>query len=92
METMEARVAKLERQLEGWAAKLDALVAKADEAGAGVKNDYRRSIDELKAKHAAAQAKLDELKAAGGDTWDTFKDSVENAWNDLEIAFKNLRK
>jgi len=35
-----------------------------------------------------AQAKLDEVKTAGSEKWETLKAGVESAWNDLEIAFK----
>ena len=37
-------------------------------------------------------AKLDEMKAADTEKWETFKTGVESAWNELEVAFKNLAK
>ena len=89
-ETMEAHVGKMEKKLKHWGAKLDELVARADEAGAEAKLDYRKGIDDLKAKHRAARAKLDELKTAGSDKWETFKDGVESAWTELEVAFTKL--
>lgn len=91
METMEAHVGKMETKLKRWGAKLDKLVAKAEEAGTDAKNDHRKRIDDLKAKHQMAQAKLDELKTAGSEKWETFKAGVESAWNDLETAFKKLK-
>ena len=91
MITAEANVGKLEAQLSHWGAKLDELVAKVEEGGAEVKTDYRNSIDDLKAKHRAAHAKLEEVKAAGSDKWDHFKTGLESAWNELENAFKSLK-
>ena len=73
-------------------AKLDRLVAKADEAGTEVKIDYRTSIDRIKDKHAVVQSKLDAYKAANGQKWDHFKGGVETAWRDFEDAFKSLKQ
>ena len=92
MGTMEAHVAMMDKQLKLWAVKLDKLVADAEKAGAEVKVDYRKGIDDLKAKHKVVQAKLDELKAAGSAEWETFKAGVESAWNEFEVAFKKLAK
>ena len=57
-------------------------------AGAEAKAARHQHIDDLKAKRLAAQAKLDELKAAGSGKWETFRAGVESAWTDLEIAIK----
>ena len=92
MKTMEAQVGKMETQLKQWGAKLDELTTKAGEAGAEVKIDYRKGIDEVKAKHQAAQSKLDEVKAAGCEKWGTLKSGVESSWNELAVAFKKLTK
>ena len=90
MENTEDNVGKLEPQLKQWGAKLDEFVAKADRAGTAARIDNRRRIEELKAKVKAAQAKLDEVKTAGSEKWETLKAGVESAWKDLEIAFKKL--
>jgi hypothetical protein len=91
MEKMEAHVGKMEKQLRQWGAQLDELVAKAEGAGTEAKVDYRKCIDDLKAKHQVAQSKLDELKAAGSEKWETLKTGVESAWNELDVAFKKLK-
>ena len=91
MERTEEHVGKLETQLKQWGAKLDEFVAKADKAGTMARIDNRKRIDDLKAKVHAAQAKLDEVKAAGSEKWDTLKTGVESAWNELELAFKKLK-
>ena len=90
MEKQKAHVGKVEAQLRQWGAKLDELVAKAEKAGTEAKIDYRKHIDDLKAKHQVAQAKLDELKTAGSEKWEIFKTGVEGACNELEGAFKKL--
>ena len=90
METVQARVAKMEEELRTWGAKLDVLIARADAAATGPKIDYRRRLDDMKRKYDTAQMKLDELKFAGSHNWERFMDGVENAWNDLEAAFRKL--
>ena len=82
MGPMEANIDKMEAQLKQWAVLIDSLAAKAE---------YRLSIDDLKAKRAVAQAKVDEFKAAGIEKWEGFKAGIERAWSDLEIAFNELK-
>ena len=91
METVGQEVGKIETRLRQLGAKLDKLVAKADEAGTEATIDYRRSIDHIKDKHAVVQSKLTAYRAANGQKWDSFKGGVELAWHDLENAFKALK-
>jgi hypothetical protein len=69
---------------------LDELRAEADAAGTKAKIGYRRRLDEMQTSYEAAQTKLDELKDAGGDKWETFKDGIETACNDLRAAFRRI--
>jgi Flp pilus assembly protein TadB len=91
MENMEGHVGKREAQLKRWGAKLDQLAAKAEKAGADAKFERRRRIDDPKAKLQAAQAKLAELQAAGGEKWKVLKTGVESAWNEIEATFRKLK-
>ena len=94
METLETNVKQLEARLELWTARLDGLVVKAErasaEASGKVKASYRKHLDDLKAQHQAAQAKLDEIRAAGEDQWAGLKPGAERIWDALEIAFNKL--
>ena len=90
MRTMEAYVSKMEKQHIHWAAKFDELVAKTEAAGAEAKIDLQKGIADLKVKQVLAQSKLDDLKVAGSENWETIKAGVENAWNELDAAFKKL--
>jgi len=92
MEARKANVGKMEAQLKEWGAKLDALVAKADAAGTDADIDYRKRVDDLKAKYQAAHAKLGELKSASSDKWETFETGLESAWSEFRDAFKSLAK
>jgi len=89
MEKTQENLGKLETQLKQWGARLDELVAKADRPAPTARIDNRRRIDDLKAKVQAAQSKLDEVRTAGSERWETLKTGVESAWSELELAFKN---
>ncbi|MGB8297814.1 MAG: coiled coil domain-containing protein [Polyangia bacterium] len=91
MENTPAHVGKMEEQLKHWGAKLDHLVAKVEKAGSDVNSERRKRVDDLKAKYQAAQAKLSEVKAAGGEKWATLKGGVESAWSELEAAFRKMK-
>jgi hypothetical protein len=90
METVAARVARMEAELRTWGAKLDALIAAADAVSTGAKIDYRRRLGDMKTKYEAAQMKLDELRFARSRNWESVMDGIENAWNDLEAAFRKI--
>jgi ElaB/YqjD/DUF883 family membrane-anchored ribosome-binding protein len=90
MKTVVAHVEKIEAELKQWAVKLDELMAKAGQATAETKAEYRLQLQDLKAKHRIAQTKLGELKASHKDRWDTFTSGVEGAWRDFEVAFQKL--
>jgi hypothetical protein len=92
MQMVEANAGKMEAQLRNWGVKLDKVWARAEAAGTGVKIEYRKGVDDLKAKYEVAHSKFDECKAAGSAKWGIFKTGLETAWSDLETAFKKLGK
>ena len=91
MGPMEANVDKMEAQLKLWAAQIDVLAAKVDKTCPWAKIECRQGIDDLKARRAVAQAKVDEFKAAGSGKWEEYKAGIEHAWSDLEVAFRNQK-
>ena len=84
---LQARVGKMESQLKEWGGKLEELASKAKDVA---KADYHKLLDDAHAKHRAAQAKLEELKEAGSDKWESLKSGAEKAWAEVEAAFKKL--
>lgn len=88
--SLEKTLSKMEDQLKLWGAKLHVLGAKGEVVGESVKIESRKHVDELKAKLAIAQSKLQQAKAAGSDKWDAFKLEVERYWEELETAFQRL--
>ena len=91
MEIEKMDVGKMETELKHWGVKLDDLVSKAERVGDDVNTEYHKRINYLRAKHSAAQLRLNELKTSGGEKWETVKTGFESAWNELELAFKKLK-
>ena len=90
METVEAHVEKMAAELKQWGTRLDKLMTEAHAAGADVKIDHRKRLDDLRQKYLEAEKRFAELKAAGSGKWEIFQGSVEAAWRELETAFTRL--
>ena len=90
MQGMEADVRNMEAELGRWSAKLDELRARTDAAGSELRFDYRKRLDDMSRKYAVAEQRLDELKAAGTAKWEIFRGGIEDAWSQLEEAFRKL--
>jgi len=91
-ETRGTHQGKMETRLKEWGARLDELIARADQVGATAQADYRQGVDDVRVKFRAAQTRLSELRTAGDDKWETFKTGMEIAWKDLEVTFKKLKQ
>jgi hypothetical protein len=92
MDKINENAGKMETHLKAWGLKLDELAAAVEASGSEAKSEYRKQLDDLKLKHYAVKLKLDALKDAGSDKWEVFKKEAEGVWNDIEGAFKNLKK
>ena len=92
METVGQEVGKIETRLRQLGAKLDRLVAKADEGGTDAETDYRTRLDHVRDKRALVQSRIDAYKAANGQKWESFKGGVETAWHELADAYKAIKQ
>jgi hypothetical protein len=84
-------VERIETQLSHWGTRLDDLTAHADVDGAPISVEGPLRIGDLESKYQATQTKLAAWKAVSGLKWGTCKLRVEQAWDDLEGAFEDLR-
>ena len=87
MERKDLYQEKMEAQLKEWQAKIDELTAKAQQASADAKLQYKKQMDVLRPKLEAAQQKLQELKTSGKNAGDNIKTGMEAAWNELKTAW-----
>jgi predicted phage gp36 major capsid-like protein len=89
MENKQAYREKLEAQMREWSAKIDLLKAKADQAEADAKIEYRNRIEDLRQKKEALKAKLGELQNASDAAWKDIRAGAEKAAADLKDALQS---
>jgi Ribonuclease G/E len=81
---------KMQAQLNDWTAKIDALIVKAEKAGAAKKAVYQEQIITLQAKKKVAEEKLQILKVAGADAWRDAKQAMDKISGDLRTAWNKF--
>jgi 4-oxalocrotonate tautomerase len=81
-------IQRLQSQYEEWKPEIEKLKAKAEQAAADAKVEYRKLVEDLQAKQKTARAKLDELRQSSGGAWEDLKTGIEGAWSELEKAVK----
>jgi hypothetical protein len=86
---MKTYIETVEAQLEYWGERFEKLAARAEISGA---DDFSAHIEELKRQQAAAEAKLEELKAAGKGKWERFRAEIWIIWNELENALDDFQQ
>ncbi len=86
----EAFQEKLETQLREWDKKIDGLKGKAKKAKADLRHDIEAQMEALRAKRAAAQDKLQELRQRGDSAWEDLKEGAEKTWDEMRKAIDNI--
>ena len=89
MDSKEAYREKLEAQMREWSAKIDLLKARADQAEAEAKIEYRNRIEDIRQRKEALQAKFRELENASDAAWKDIKAGTERAAADLRDALQS---
>jgi len=89
MNKKQAYEEKLQAQFDEWSAKIEVLKAKAEKAGADVKVDYQKTIEDLQKKKTNAKQKLQELHTASDDAWEDLQDGLKGAWSSFGAAIES---
>lgn len=63
-------VAKLKQQIDDINAQISEFENRAEEAGTKALDDFDAQVDQLREQAREMQAKLEEMKVAGEDSWD----------------------
>ncbi len=82
---------KMEAQIREWTAKIKELKARADQATADLKIKMYKEIDELKARQAEAQKKLDQIRGASAEKWESLKASSEQVMEEWKKKWENVK-
>lgn len=82
---------KYRAQLDEWQASIDKLSAKARKADAEAQVHMTSYVNDIRAKKAALEERLQRINAASNDAWSELKHGVEEAANDLSAALSNAK-
>jgi hypothetical protein len=91
MITREAYIEKMKIQLDELNIKMEQLSEKAAEAQESARSSYRKELDHLHLQSAQAKAKMDELKAASEDRWDTMVTEMEKVRDAFVHSFSYFK-
>ncbi len=80
---------KLQAQLDEWDAEIDKLKAKARGAQAEGKIAYEKEIEKLDAMKDTVSDKLTEFKNSSEEAWEDINIGLHDAINSLDDAFKS---
>ena len=84
-------VAKMKLQLDELNLKMGALEAKAREAKQDARAKYQEEMGKLRQQSKLAVAKLDEVKAAGEDTWEKMVSEMEKVRDAFTHSFNYFK-
>jgi hypothetical protein len=80
----------MQARLDEWKARLEVFKEKADQEETNLQLEYYTLIDEIKLEMETAHKKLEQLKQAGDETWEEFKDEVETTWDMLDELIRSI--
>lgn len=92
---MDTKRQESQQKIESQIDRVDQSISEARKRAKELPDDARSRLDqrinELEVHKVTLENKLDEMKSASSDEWESFKSDVENASQDLESAFNNLQ-
>ncbi len=91
MSKRDAYVEKMKLQLDELNVKMAQLEAKAKEAKEDARDKYKEEMGKLRQQSKVAVAKLDELKAAGEDSWEAMVAEMEKIRDAFKHAFNYFK-
>ena len=89
MEDKNAYEKKQQAQLDEWAAELDKLKAKAEQADAEGRIKLNEEIKKAEAMRARVEERLSELRASTDEAWTDLKSGIDNAADSLKNALNS---
>lgn len=88
----EAYADQLEARIREWVSGIDHLAARVDQSDPEIRLEFRKDINELRARGAAARARLEELREAQGEAWDDARIIAQRFAAELQSAVEEARE
>ena len=91
MSKRDTYVAKIKLELDDLNSKVDELEAKAKDAKEEARAKYKEELAKLRHQSTLAKAKLEELKAAGENTWESLTSEMEKVRDAFTHSFNYFK-
>lgn len=91
MSKRDAYIEKMKDQLDELNSKMSELEAKAQEAKDDVRAKYKEEMKKLSKQSKLAVAKLEEIKSAGEDTWESMAAEMEKVRDAFKHSFNYFK-
>lgn len=91
MSTKTIYIDKMKAQLDTLDAQMNLLESKAKEAKKEAQEKYKEEMDKLRHQSKLAVLKLEEMQAAGEDTWESMVDEMEKVRNAFTSSFNYFK-
>ncbi|HEY7509827.1 MAG TPA: hypothetical protein VIG50_06205 [Vicinamibacteria bacterium] len=82
----------LERRIEEWTARVEALEARAADADPAAKADVEEGIDELWRRLDEAREAHGQLAEADQSAWARCRSALDQTWSEVEDAYSDLQR
>ena len=91
MKNRDEYIEQMTAQLKEWSRKIDELEFKARAARADARITYEKRIQDMKNKRESVITRLQEMKVAGNEAWESMTTGVEAAWVEFKHAFTEAK-
>lgn len=91
MTTRDVYIAKMKHQLDELNTRMSQLSEKAAEVQESARATYRKDLDRLQKQSAQAKARMDELKTASEDRWDSMVTEMEKVRDAFVHSFSYFK-
>ena len=91
MSKRDVYIANIKLQLDELNLKMSKVEAKALEAKEDARAKYKEQIEDLRKQSKVAVAKLDEMKTAGEETWESMVDEMEKVRDAFKHSFNYFK-
>ncbi len=85
-------IEQMKARLDEWNAEIDALAARARQAGAETQTRYHDDIERLKRRRDETRRRLEELQFASEAAWDSLQQGLDDAWELMRKALRDARR
>jgi uncharacterized coiled-coil DUF342 family protein len=85
-------IEQMKARLDEWNAEIDALAARARQAGAEAQARYHDDIERLRRRRDETRRRLEELQYASEAAWDSLQQGLDDAWELMRKALRDAQR